>query len=324
MTAGLVSNVVLSGLAAIREVAHRILSRFGPKMDSPFLAHRALLSPPSDGNSHLLPLIVSELEAILEERGDAELLSDSTILQWLGTRPDPKPMLAGTPGVTTSEAAKQVVQDLCIKGVYEHAQYKIPGQPSWVIKLAKGKAAAELSKLSSLIGSTDDEHTDEKLEELMSLKPRYGDSPPLLALGTLLKSGTKKSPAYWICLQPSCDCFIRTGPPHRAFPFLSLVIADQEFNLLALDGNSYVRLRWEPRPHKVRMFEFIANVEPSMAVRSEKLKGDFRFKTANQKKAFQWIGELKFPQAQRIAQALASESARVGLTETEWLRRSGR
>jgi hypothetical protein len=72
------------------------------------------------------------------------------------------------------------------------------------------------------------------------------------------------------------------------------------------------------------MFEFIANVEPSMAVRSEKLKGDFRFKTANQKKAFQWIGELKFPQAQRIAQALASESARVGLTETEWLRRSGR
>jgi hypothetical protein len=39
---------------------------------------------------------------------------------------------------------------------------------------------------------------------------------------------------------------------------------------------------------------------------------------------FNLLAYHKFPQAQRIAQSMAAESARVGLTESEWLRRSAK
>jgi hypothetical protein len=323
MTAGLISNVVLDGLASIRHVTHRILARFPPLLDAPFLAHRSLLSPPSDGNDHLLPLIASEIEAILEERWDPDLLSDETIGQWLKTRRDPKPMLDRIPNVTT-EQAQQAVRDICLKGVYQHGDFSIPGQPGWVKKLAKDeKGGSDLEKLTELIGAEKAESANERLEELMSLKTRYGKKPPTLTLGTLVKLQPKTGDAsYWLCLQPACDCFIRTDEDQRAFPFLSIKNSNQSFNLLAGHSGSYIRLKWEPRLHRIQMFEFQAN-SAVHAVVSVEAEGGFRFYAVD-KSEFHWIGELKFPQAQRIANALAAASSRVGLTESEWLRRSAK
>src|SRR5581483_8644624 len=62
MTTGLVSNVAVVALAEIRKATHRLLTRFGSELEPPYLAHRALLAPPSEGNDQLLPLIVSEIE----------------------------------------------------------------------------------------------------------------------------------------------------------------------------------------------------------------------------------------------------------------------
>lgn len=323
MTAGLVSNVALDALAAIREVTHRFLTRFASALDAPFLAHRSLLSPPSDGNSHLLPLIVSEIEGILEERLGDDFLSDQMITDWLNTRPDPKPLLAGISTIETTEQARQVVRDVCLRGAHGYGEFSIPNQPGWVKKLAEGKGVSDLQKLTDLIGAENAQNANERLEELMSLRPRYGKKPPALTLGTLLKSQPESSdPLYWLCLQPACDCFIRTGGDRRAFPFLSVTKSEQQFNLLACHQGSYIRLKWEPRLHNIQMFEFQANTA-ARAVISREIEGVFRFRTVDNTE-FQWIGELKFPQAQRIANSLAAASARVGLTESEWLRRNGR
>jgi hypothetical protein len=43
--------------------------------------------------------------------------------------------------------------------------------------------------------------------------------------------------------------------------------------------------------------------------------------TAKNGTHYKWIGDLRFEQAQRIANKYAAELSRVGLNESEWLRR---
>jgi hypothetical protein len=172
----------------------------------------------------------------------------------------------------------------------------------------------------------------------MSLRARYSASPPMLALGTVLCSTdpvvaeptstegeAKSQDVFWLCLQPACDCYIRTKPPlRRAFPMLRLAITDKQFNLIVEQSGAYVHLLWKPKTYNVKMFEFEANstTKSVMAIYESE---EFWFPTSESNNMrFRWVGQLKFPQAQRVAQALASEAARVGLTESEWLRRNAK
>jgi hypothetical protein len=323
MTAGLVSNVALGSLAEIRRATHRLLSRFGPHLDAPFLAHRALLDPPDSGNEHLVPLIVSELEAILEDQIPPELLSDESIRDWLVTREDPMPLIDNSPGLTTAEKARRAVEEICVSGVHQHAQFSVPNQPTWVKKIADGKGVADLGKLTDIIAGEHLVDGNERLEVLMSLRPRYGPKPPALALGSLLSSVEEGGTFYWLCLQPACACYIRTDGPRRAFPLLKLDLANERFNLLAESDGAFIRLRWHPHPHRQRMVEFEAN-SPSGAVVAESIDGKFWISAADSGLKYRWLGDLKFAQAQRVAQAMAGEAARVGLTESEWLRRTAK
>jgi hypothetical protein len=70
------------------------------------------------------------------------------------------------------------------------------------------------------------------------------------------------------------------------------------------------------------MIIFEAN-SPNQTVVSKLDEKQFWFQS-DVGKRFWWLGELKFPQAQRVAHSLSSETGRVGLTESEWLRRSAK
>jgi hypothetical protein len=324
MTSGLVSNVALDAMAEVRRMTHRLLTRFSPSLDAAFLAHRALLSPPAEANGQLLPLIVSELEAILEDKVHADLLSDESIREWLATRANPLSFIDEAPNIATEDQARQAVDDICIKGVSQHETYATPQQPGWIKKFANDKEPSKLQKLTDLIATSKISDSNERLEALMSLRPRYGGAPPMLSLGTILKSvpdgGVER---YWLCMQPSCDCYIRKGGPGRAFPLLSLAPSAERFNMLAQDEGGFVRLRWDPKPYKIKMFLFEANSLNHAVVATA--EGDkFWFQSPDVVERFWWLGELKFPQAQRVAHFLSSETGRVGLTESEWLRRNAK
>jgi hypothetical protein len=323
MTAGLVSNVALSSLAEIRRATHRLLSRFGPHLDAPFLLHRALLDPPDTGNEHLVPLIVSEFEAILEDQIPPDLLSDDSIRDWLLTRTDPTPFLDNSPALTTPDKARRAVEEICVMGVYQHTQFSTPTQPTWLKKIADGKGVADLGKLTDIIAAEHLPNSNERLEILMSIRPRYGPKRPALSLGSLLSSVEENGTFYWICLQPACACFIRTDGPRRAFPLLKLDLLDERFNVLVESDDVFIRLRWHPHPHRQRMVEFEAN-SASGAVVAESIDGQFWISAADSSVKYRWLGDLKFAQAQRVAQAMAGEAARVGLTESEWLRRTAK
>lgn len=326
MTAGLVSNVALDSLAQVRRATHGLLTRFGPQLDAAFLTHRALLDPPSEGDEHLIPLIVSELEAILENTVSIskDFLSEESIRQWLDTRPNHLPSFDDSPQIDTEEKARKAVKEICLTGVHEHETYSVPNQPSWIKKLAKDKGNAPIEKLTSLIAAENMTGADEKLEILMSFRTRYSNSLPMLTLGTLLQTNEgNQTHGYWLCLQPACDCFIRNDGPRRAFPLLRIEVVADKFNIVAEVGSAFVRLRWDAKPYKIQMFEFEANSQVETVIaRSE--NGTLLFSSISPVKDFSWIAELKFPQAQRVVQALASETARVGLTESEWIRRNAK
>jgi hypothetical protein len=325
MTAGLVPNIAVASLSEIRRATHRLLARFSAKLDAPFLAHRALLKPPSEGNEQIVPLIVSELEAILEDQLSENLLSDVAIANWLATQSDPLAMFGPSSKIKTEEIARATVRHLVIKGVAGYAELPVPNDPNWAKKLANDTDAKPIPTLTNLIAGGAVDGSNEELELLMSLRPRYRDTPPMLTLGTLLRSGDLEERTdrvtYWVCLQPACDSFIRSGEPRRSFPLLELSASSTQFNLLAKEDREIIYLRWEPKPYKMRMIEFEAN-SPSGAVNAVGKDGRFWFAPTIKSMRFRWLGELKFPQAQRIAQALANAEARVGLTETEWLRRN--
>lgn len=331
MTAGLVSNVAMASLTEIRRTTHRLLSRFTPDLDAPFLAHRALLNPPSNANDQLVPLIMSELEAILEDLGSRDLLSDDTITEWLAGRPDPTQVLQ-TQELNTTDKASQAIKDICLKGVGEHANFTVPSKPSWTKKMADNEGFTFFKRLTDCINGIEVANANEQFEERMSLRSHYGDKPPKLALGTLLSltiPAAETSPAittYWVCIQPACDCYIRDkDTKKRHFPFLRLEQAKENgpFNLLARFNGNWLRLKCTARPLHLQMFQFEAN-SPDGAVIAVKRENQYWIDGMENTSKFSWIGQLKFPQAQRMAHALGSETARVGLTESEWLRRTAR
>ena len=67
MTEGLLPNIALMSLAAIRENVHKVLDRFDAELDPALLTHRACLSVPDDSQQHMVSQLASELHAIMED-----------------------------------------------------------------------------------------------------------------------------------------------------------------------------------------------------------------------------------------------------------------
>jgi hypothetical protein len=53
---GLLANVALGSIAAVRDETHRVLARFHAGLDAPFLTHRLLLVTPDDAEGYVVDL----------------------------------------------------------------------------------------------------------------------------------------------------------------------------------------------------------------------------------------------------------------------------
>jgi Response receiver domain len=327
MTAGLVSNVALGSFAALRSNTHRVLSKFSSGIDAPFLAHRAMLERPEDANDLLVYLVGAELTAILEgnEVGKiADKIEASDVIRaWLDMC-EAKIQDAGGRGLAHKFSVKsspEFLDDLCKmlrKGVADSTLTDELKKLNEDEEPHKKKLTEKLSIDKRSAGSMEN-----KFAVLTTLKSDYRVNPPSLLPGTLLKespseSGAKPRPKYWVCIQPICDCVRIRG--ERSFPFLEMVEDNGRFNLvLPDDEKEFVKARIIFRPHKLRMMEFKAT-DHGM-VRGVREGEAVFFKAERSENKYRWIGELKFEQAQRIVNKYAAEISRVGLDESEWLRR---
>lgn len=322
MTVGLLSNVALASLSAVRDNTHRILSRFGPRLDPPYIAHRAMMEPPEEAAEHPVPLVAAEIEGVLADSPDIPpLIAESALAEWLDGLDGIRPGRTLEMDVSTF---KTQLLDLLTTGLSRHNS----DEPMWkdlVDRLRNYRDREATSILSNEL--TDDEtrgsESDLEFAVLTSVRSQYDAPQPFLRLGTVVAIERNERTDYRLCIQPLCDS-VRVKDK-RVYPFLRLKerTADSEhpFEIVVEDYDGYKRLDVSLRAFEMEMISMKPDKERRVVLASRR-EGSWVFEAAGRNPPLvRWVADLKTDFAFRIANRFAAAVSRVGLTESEWLRR---
>jgi hypothetical protein len=323
-TMGLMSNVVLESLAALRSNTHQIITKFCPELDAAYLTHRALLDPPEEAELHLIPLILSEILAVLEDRNVSKHVSLDNITKWVDFRIGEGLRLYRKLKMKTKKNARKAVLEIAEKGVRDKTLRDSYPQIRVLLDRLREEshrpALNEFTKLLQLNGSGSE--YDQELALLMSVRSRYESPIPLLTLGTIIAEDVDEDTSrYWLCVQPVCDSL--RLKEKRNFPFLKMSKSamDASFNYLVRDKESFVTLNLSLRPFQSKMIAFKPKAgEREIRASTESESWYFVSVDTGQQK-YRWVADLKPEHAQRVANEYSYQISRVGLMESEWLRR---
>lgn len=328
LTQGLLSNVALKSLGALRENTHRILNKFSSDLDASYITHRVLSNPPVEAETHPIPLLASELLDVLEDCNIKNLVSAEFLEKWLEYQIDNGLSFNGKFEGISHEDALVLIKELIKNGVDKSATDNI-NQQTWNSKFnnLKNKKYSDsfLTGLFSLPNSKDVKERDMDFAILTTIKSKYESPAPLLTLGSIVVENVlideTSENEYYLCIQPLCDS-VRLEKSRR-FSFIPLDISTRQdkFNLVVKDKGVYVKLLNNLKPYNTLMIEF--NPLGKGEILALKNDEDWVFTASDGIRKMRWVADLKFPHAQRIITQYSEQLGRVGLTESDWLRRMG-
>jgi hypothetical protein len=323
MTSGLLSNVALKSLGEIRNNTHQILSKFHSGLDASFITHKVLTNPPEETERHAVPLIASEIADILESYQSIRALLDNKMIKtWLELQIKQGLNFDGKIGDIEHEKVLSLVENLLENGV-ESSKSRKTGEKSWDEKITEFQQKPDpysfFTNLFSSFGEEESHRRDLEFANLTSIRSRYNDEPlPVLTLGSVIKEKVGEKYSYLICIQPLCDSVRLKNV--RKFLFLSAKKKQNgKFNIAVKEGDDFIKLCVDFNSHNAELIEFLPHKERQEVV--AKLDGDFLFFSSAGKRTFEWVADLKFPHAQRIVTQFSEKLGRVGLNESDWLRR---
>ena len=321
MTEGLLSNAALESLSAIRTNTHWILRRFNRTLDPAYIAHRAMIQPPEEAEEHPVPLIVSEIEGVLaDDREIPELVKLKAVREWLDQ-------------LSLGEKTLQVEMDskafkAALISLLEHGLERAdvpPEQPRWADLVERltnydRSAAGIITDVLSGDGA-DGAELDMRFAVLTSLRSRYEAPPPVLRLGSIVATKDSGNSIYLLCIQPLCDS-VRLDRT-RKFPFLKLnerkAGSGQSFDLVVGDGQQLKRLYVSRNAYDIRVIPMKPDPK-SKWVEGKRTNDQWEFRRV-QGSPVRWLADLKPVFTHRILNQFVGHVSRVGLTESEWLRR---
>lgn len=308
---GMLQGGILMGLAAIRKQSRKILTKFHSGLDAAFLTHRALSIPHEETFDHIIPLLVSEIEAVLEDSLPTPLINDTVTSDWCKEKW--KPTAHATRFATQDVDVHKFATDFCLKGmgisdIYSFGSTDLGKTIKSLQKKSEWPSAdASCFKILTSYFSKDTNGTDlRELSTLMSQRTYYGENRHL-TLGTIIREseGEKR---YLLCLQPACDC-VRLEKT-SSFIFCLLQEASGEKATHVVGDTDLI---YKPKSENCITLTF----KPSKGlVAANKLE----FSDHPAEKRYQWLAQLKTKHAQRAVEQFARVLSRVGLTESEWLR----
>lgn len=334
MTSGLVPNVALSAITSIRKNNAKIMHLYNKQLDPAFLAQRALLSVPDDAGELLTDSIINSFEAIIDYDHIEHHCSFDQVKKWIESHEfseknidlNKKKLKISNKELTKwqQKGFSKAIKEIWKK---QFSQVVLPFE-----KVDnKGKYSLHKDVLNYFLPDNfeGDSH-NEKFSMLTHHKSNFTNPSyvPKLSLGTIVQG--RKTGTYWICIQQKCDC-VRIGrDEQRRFLFLPLIADEKKFNILVEDGDTYIKLRIEFDTHKLRTVKFKSNKDGSVCARKFGNKYLFRPLYSKGHPSYNaeidenilWIMDLQESHAQRVANHYASSLSRVGLDESEWLRRS--
>ncbi len=322
ITSGLVSNVAIESLSVLRDNTHLFLSNLESKIDPSYLAHRALLPIPDDAKNLAVDIVASEFHSLLENYEVGNVANINAIDAWLRmNKSENSYSLNGSWGDI----------ELTCEDIRKCQRIGIE-KSGWESRVSSKKRNNFKNNVHSKLTQTfcdedeDFQELDYKFAILTSIKNRYGgDRNPILTLGTILKKESgdpNESEKYLLCIQPRCDC-VRIED-NRIFSFLPLEKVSENVKsdiVVKIDDSNYEKLKVNQKIYDLMHFNFSSNYGDDQIVRAEREGSDYIFETTDESR-FKWISELKNQHAQRIANDFAASISRVGLDESEWLRRT--
>ncbi len=321
MTSGLLSNYILKSISIIRQNTFRLVSLFNKEMDAAFLLHRALLPNPEDSQDHLNEMLTDSIGALLAYNTADSVVNIENLIPWIRSRSIEKEVLIGNKAVNFNESiAIDSIERGFLKAIQSKAEdLEIPKKK--LDSFSRKDHSKEYPNLfvAEESGSKHNEQFSILSHQKSNLK--LPSIQPKLTLGTIIKQVSGSKNGYFLCMQAKCDS-VRLSS-ERKFIFLPLypVPNEKKFQFVVEEAGSFVNLALAKGPFELRTIKFAPSSGFDSIVAQLKNKKIYFFKSIYDEE-FLWIADLKDSHAQRAAHRLASKLSRVGLDESEWLRRS--
>lgn len=322
LTSGLVSNVAVASLAAVRADAHRLLTRFGVKLDKPFLSHRFFEGGP-ESEELVVRLVADEIKSLLDSADVRRWLEARAITHWAEQH------IADQIEIKVKKNNVIISRDDMINvvsGDDNRGSFEVTNQAKAGHKFNLGREYKE-----SITGILSDDGSAESLDydfaRLTCLarndpSPFPGDRSPILTEGTIVRGRRGQEKVYLLCSMPLCDTVRVRG--ERPFPFIPLksVLSTDRYDLVALSPEGdRLYLAFGAGKHYDTVRHTFAG-DPGLVVRSKRRSGNveqFVFFDSD-RKPWVWVAELRFQHAHRKLNDLGAAASRVGLDEAYSLR----
>ena len=302
-----------------------ILGLFSRELDASYLAHRAVLPIQNDSENLLINLFGDTISDLLHYSSVSETIQTQFLDEWIDQNiNDEEFAVTETKKFNrTKELLKALMHseteniETRFKSLFESSSLKNAEK-----KLYYESKSTELFLNVSQHGKKD--RIDSEFAKLTHHKSLFlpKSIAPVLTLGTIIKSKTNEN-NYYVCIQQRCDSVRISNGDERKFLFLPLIKVDDErlFHFITQNG---IKLRLDKKSYSIKTIKFKCNNSRGGIEAEEDSDGVFIYKeNYDNGDTYEWQLDLKDLHSQRIVTDYATNLARVGLDESEWLRRAG-
>lgn len=326
MTAGLISNTALKTVSVIRKNTHNLLGIFNNSLDSAYLGHRAMLPVPEDAEPQIKETIVDSINSIISYSNISEECSLGKIGKWI----DISSMATKELNIGTNKKnikvniSKEDRKNWLKNGYRGFLKSIVHEQLEGRVLSEKELDSFEKFKLKDKASEfflKDDIRVTGANEEFAILTHHKSDLKnsayiPYLTLGVLVQKGEK----FLLCIQQRCDSIRIADNTERKFLFLPLGENGDYPIIFKNENGEYIKLKvCVKNCYNLQIEKFKQTRNGMVLAICDEDK--MYFEDINGLK-YNWILDLKDSHAQRIANKFSAELSRVGLDESEWLRRS--
>lgn len=321
ITSGLVSNTILKAISVIRRNTHSLLGVFNKNLDAAYLAHRAMLLTPEDSELLLKSTIIDSFDSLLTYSQINLVNNIEQIEKWV----DESDLPADLPHIVIGKGDKkldiEVNKENRKKWLKVGWKKLIQDQPenqlleSHYESFEKGNGPLFLASMKSFV--PDGNFASQDFAILTHHKSNFTTPTyiPFLSLGVVVQNGDD----YLLCIQQKCDSVRIEQDETRNFLFLPLTQkGSYPIVFKNKHGEYIVRKATLNKCHNLSIIKFRQTNHGIVEADNE--NGVFIFSSIDGSK-FEWVLDLKDSHSQRIANKFAAELSRVGLDESEWLRR---
>ncbi|QDW24751.1 hypothetical protein FFJ24_007950 [Pedobacter sp. KBS0701] len=318
MTSGLLSNFVLRSMTVLRNNTFRLIKLYNKELDAAFITHRIMLPNQDDSVSLLIEMLSNSIEALLNYNQTNNSISKEDIGNWIETREfGEKILIANREFVVDKDFVRDCLNDSFISSIKKRWGDEISGKKEIEIKKDYEKL---FKNFPYLFRSDGDTSNINEFFSILSHHKSHLKQPsaiPFLSLGSIIKQINTER--YFVCLQAKCDSVRISEPRKFMFLPLELVKEGQSFNIVVDENDTLFKLKLIKSSYDIRTIIFKPTQENSTIVGVLE-DPDYIFISTHGEK-YKWVSDLKDAHAQRIANNYAAQVSRVGLDESEWLRR---